>query len=216
MIKKYVAEIIGTFILIFVGTGVIIVNQHTNGSIGHIGISITWGMVVTAMIYAFGNTSGAHLNPAVTLTFWMVKLFPGKDVIPYLMSQILGAFAATLALKFLFPAEVFLGETKPAGDPMRSFYLEIIISCVLMLVILFTSQGSKEVGILAGLAIGGTVLMLVIFAGPISGTSLNPTRSLTPAMVSGHLENLWIYLTAPFIGMFSAGIVWSLMKEKST
>jgi aquaporin NIP len=219
--KKYIAELIGTFILIFVGLGSIVVDQHTPGNIGLIGIAICWGVGVTAMIYTFGNVSGAHLNPAVTLTFWMLKLLKGKDVIPYILCQAVGAFAATLALKYLFPADIFLGETErtlgetnPTGHPMRSFFLEIIISFILMTVILFTSQGAKETGILAGLAIGGTILLLVVFAGPISGTSLNPTRSLAPALVTGNSENLWIYLTAPFIGMFTAGITWRLMKEK--
>lgn len=211
--KKYVAEFLGTFILIFVGIGSIVVDQHTNGSIGLIGIAICWGVAVTALIYAFGNISGTHLNPAVTLTFWMVRLLPGKDVLPYLIAQILGAFVATGTLKYLFPAEIFLGETQPLGYPFRSFVLEIVISFILMTVILFTSQGSKETGILAGLAIGGTILFLVIFAGPISGTSMNPTRSLAPAMITGHAENLWIYLTAPFAGMFLAGISWKLMKS---
>lgn len=211
--RRYIAEFIGTFILIFVGIGSIVVDQHSGG-IGLIGVAICWGVTVMALIYTFGSISGAHLNPAVTVTFWMVKLLKGKDVLPYLICQAAGAFAATLALKYLFPAEVFLGETKPTGYPMRSFFLEIIISFILMIVILFTSQGSKETGVLAGLAIGGTVLLLVVFAGPISGTSLNPTRSLAPAIVTGNAENLWIYLTAPFIGMFSAGIVWRLMKEK--
>ncbi len=213
--RRYFAETIGTFILIFAGTGSVIVNHQTNGVLGLLGIAVTWGMVVSAMIYTFGNTSGAHLNPAVTLSFWMVKLFKGKDVIPYLVCQLIGAFAASLALKFLFPDETSLGETKPAGTPMQSFVLEIIMGFILMIVILFTSQGAKETGILAGLAIGGTILVLVLFGGPISGTSLNPTRSLAPAIVTGkHLEHLWIYLTAPFIGMFGAGIVWGVMKEK--
>jgi aquaporin NIP len=210
--RKYIAEFIGTFILIFVGIGSIVVDQHSGGP-GLIGIAICWGVTVTAMIYTFGNISGTHLNPAVTLTFWMLKLLKTKDVLPYVICQVLGAFLATYALKYLFPAEVFLGETKPNGHPMRSFILEIIISFILMIVILFTSHGSKETGILAGLAIGGTILLLVVFAGPISGTSMNPTRSLAPAVVTGNAESLWIYLTAPFIGMFLAGITWRVMKE---
>ena len=212
--KKYLAEVIGTFVLMFAGTGAIIINQEANGVIGHLGICITWGIIVSGIIYTFGSTSGAHLNPAVTLTFWMVKLFKGKDVIPYILSQAIGAFAAILILKYLFPANEMLGGTQPKGTNMQSFILEIILGFILMIVILFTSQGSKETGILAGLAIGGVILIECIFAGPISGASMNPTRSLVPAIVSGHIENLWIYLTAPIIGMFSAGIVWSLMKEK--
>lgn len=212
--KKYVAEVLGTFALVFAGTGSIIINQETSGIVSHLGICITWGIIVSAMIYTFGNVSGTHINPAVTLTFWMVRLFPGKDVVPYLLSQTAGAFGATLVLKFLFPENEFLGGTQPNGAAMRSFILEIILGFMLMLVILFTSQGSKETGILAGLAIGGVVLIEAIFAGPISGASMNPIRSISPAIVSGHIENLWVYITAPLIGMFGAGIVWRVMKEK--
>jgi aquaporin NIP len=211
--RKYIAELLGTFMLIFVGIGSIIVDQHSNGTVGLIGIAICWGVAVTALIYTFGNISGAHFNPAVTITFWMLKMMKGKDILPYLLCQLAGAFIAVFALKYLFPAQVFLGETQPDGHPMRSFVLELIISFILMIVILFTSHGSKETGVLAGLAIGGTVLLLVIFAGPISGTSLNPTRSLAPAVITGNVENVWIYLTAPFAGMMVAGIVWRLMKE---
>jgi aquaporin NIP len=211
--RKYIAEFIGTFILIFVGIGSIVVDQHSNGTIGLIGIAICWGVAVTALIYTFGSISGAHFNPAVTITFFMLKMIKAKEILPYLLCQAAGAFIAVFALKYLFPAQEFLGETKPDGHPMRSFLLEIIISFILMTVILFTSQGSKETGVLAGLAIGGTVLLLVVFAGPISGTSLNPTRSLAPAVITGHAENLWIYLTAPFAGMMIAGISWRLMQE---
>ncbi len=211
--KKYIAEFIATFILMFAGTGAIIVNQEIVGSIGHVGICVVWGLIVTAMIYTFGNISGAHMNPAVTLTFWMVKLFPGKDVIPYLISQLAGAFVASALLMYLFPANDFLGGTQPVGDTMRSFIIEIILGFMLMTVILFTSHGSKETGILAGLAIGGVILLTALFAGPISGASMNPTRSLTPAVVSGHMENIWLYLTAPVIGMFMAGISWRLLKD---
>ena len=210
--NKYIAEVIGTFCLVFAGTGAIIINQVTNGTVTHVGVCITWGLIVSAMIYTFGNTSGAHLNPAVTLSFWMVRLFKGVEVIPYLVSQAIGAFGASLVLKYLFPENEMLGGTQPAGDPMRSFVIEIILGFMLMLVVLFTSQGAKETGILAGLAIGGVVLIEALFAGPITGASMNPIRSLAPAVVSGHLENIWLYLAAPVIGMFAAGLTWRLMK----
>jgi aquaporin Z len=216
-VKKYITEFIGTFILIFVGTGSVIVNHNTHGALGLVGVALVWGLVVAALIYTFGRISGAHFNPAVTITFWMVKLLKGKDVVPYIICQLIGAFAASLVLKFIFPDEISLGETKPKGDAMQSFVLEAIMCFILMMVILFTSQGAKETGILAGLAIGGTILVLVLFGGPVSGTSLNPTRSIAPAVVSGkYLEHLWIYITAPLMGMFTAGIVWMLLKEKTS
>jgi aquaporin NIP len=210
--KKYISELIGTFALVFCGTGAIIINQETNGTIGHIGIVITCGLIVTAMIYAFGDKSGAHFNPAVTIAFSVAGLFKPKEIAPYIASQIAGAFLATGLLKALFPNNINLGATLPAGAHLQSFILEIVLAFILMLVILFTSQGSKEVGTMAGIAIGGTVLLEAMFAGPISGASMNPARSLAPAIVSGNFDTLWIYITAPILGATIATVVWKLIK----
>ena len=211
-IKKYLSEFIGTFALIFCGTGAIIVNEETNGQIGHIGICITFGLIVTAMIYAFGNKSGAHLNPAVTIAFSVANLFNRKEIAPYILSQILGALLASGLLKLLFPNNINLGGTSPSGTSLQSFVLEIIITFILMLVILMTSQGSKETGTMAGIAIGGVVLLEALFAGPISGASMNPVRSFAPALVSGNLGFIWIYLAAPLIGAMMATFTWKIIK----
>lgn len=211
--KKYIAEFIGTFALVFCGTGAIIINEQTGGQIGHAGIAITFGLIVMAMIYSFGNSSGAHFNPAVTISFWAAKRLPKKEVIPYIISQILGAFLATTILKFLFPENINLGSTIPSGPPLQSFLLEIILTFFLMLVILSTSQGSKELGIMAGLAIGATVLLEAMFAGPISGASMNPARSLSPALLSGNIQTLWIYISAPIIGALLSIIVWQSQQK---
>ena len=210
--KKYIAELIGTFALIFCGTGAVIIDEQTNGQIGHIGIAITFGLIVTAMIYTFGSKSGAHVNPAVTIAFSLANLFPRKEILPYIISQVIGAFMATTLLKLLFPANLNLGATIPTGSNLQSFILEIVLTCILMLVILFTSQGSKETGTMAGLAIGGFVLLAAMFAGPVSGASMNPVRSLSPAVVSGNITALWIYLTAPIIGAALATFVWRYLK----
>ena len=210
--KKYIAELIGTFALVFCGTGAIIIDQQTNGQVGHIGVAITFGLIVTAMIYAFGGTSGAHLNPAVTIAFSLASLFPKKEILPYIAAQITGAFIATVLLKLLFPTNINLGATIPAGPNLQSFILEIILTFILMLIILFTSQGSKETGTMAGLAIGGTVLLEAMFAGPICGASMNPARSLSPAIVSGNITTLWIYLTAPVLGAIIATFAWKYIK----
>ena len=202
--KKFIAEGIGTFALVFCGTGAIIIDQQTGGQVGHIGIAITFGLIVTVMIYTFGEISGAHINPAVTIGFWLAGIFPRKEVIPYVASQVFGAFVATCILKFLFPENLNLGTTIPANSQMQSFILEIVLTFFLMLVILFTSQGSKETGVMAGLAIGGTILVDAMFAGPISGASMNPARSFAPAIVSGNLASLWIYLIAPVTGAVMA------------
>jgi aquaporin NIP len=210
--KKYLAEAIGTFGLVFCGTGAIIINQETDGAVTHAGIAITFGLIITVMIYAFGNISGAHFNPAVTIALLVAKAFPIKEVIPYLLSQIAGAFIASLTLKFLFPLNEMLGTTQPAGLPMQSFVLEAILTFMLMLVILLVAKGSKEQGMFAGLVIGAVILLEAMFAGPICGASMNPTRSLAPAFVSGHLENLWLYLLAPTLGAVLASFAWRILK----
>jgi aquaporin Z len=188
--RKYFAEILGTFAMVFCGTGAIIINQQTNGAITHVGVAITFGLIVMAMIYALGNISGAHLNPAVTIAFTLAKKFKLKQVLPYIISQLVGAFLASLVLKYLFPTNEFLGATIPSGTAFQSFILEFILTFLLMLVIINVATGSKEQGMFAGLAIGSTVLLEAMFAGPICGASMNPARSLAPAIISGHIEHL--------------------------
>lgn len=196
---KCFAEAIGTFCLVFAGTGAIIVNDEFGGTVTHLGIALTFGLVVMAMIYAVGETSGAHLNPAVTVGFWLSRRFPAKAVGPYIGSQIIGAIAASLLLSFMFSHET-LGATKPAGPVSQSFLLEAVMTAMLMFVILGVATGAKEKGVLAGVAIGGVIAFEALFGGPVSGASMNPARSLAPAIVSGRFEHLWIYLVAPLLG----------------
>ena len=211
--KKYFSEYIATFILIFCGTGAMTIDEVTHGTVSHAGIAITFGLIVMAMIYAFGEVSGAHLNPAVTLAFAVNRSFPWREVFPYVVSQVAGAFTASIVLHFLFPASVFLGSTLPANDPMQSLVLEIILSFILMLVILQVSKGSKEQGLFAGAAIGSVVLIEAMFAGPISGASMNPARSLAPAIISRHTEHLFIYFVAPIAGCILAVIIHQFLKK---
>ncbi len=199
-INKYFAETIGTFAMVFCGTGAMVINEVTRGSVTHIGIALTFGMIVMAMIYSLGEISGAHFNPAVTIGFSVAGKFPVKHVLPYFASQAIGAFAASAMLKYLFPQSITLGATIPSGTDMQSFWLELILTYFLMLVIMRVAHGSKETGMMAGIAIGSIIALEAAFAGPISGASMNPVRSLAPAVVSGHLSSIWIYLTAPFIG----------------
>ena len=198
--KKYAAEVLGTFCLVFSGTGAIVINDVSGGAVTHVGVALTFGLVVMAMIYAIGDVSGAHLNPAVTLGFWFSKQFPGRAVIPYIVSQVLGAFLASGLLRAMFPAHANLGMTNPAGPELQSFVLEVILTAMLMFVILAVSSGAKEKGLMAGIAVGGVIGLEALFAGPICGASMNPARSLAPAVVSGNLTHLWIYLAAPVIG----------------
>jgi aquaporin Z len=202
--KPCLAEFIGAFALVFAGTGAIVINDTSGGAISHAGVALTFGLVVLAMIYAVGDISGAHLNPAVTSAFWFSGRFSGRQVFPYITSQCVGAFTASGILHFLFPAHPTLGTTLPAGAVMQSFVLEFILTFLLMFVILNVSTGAKEKGITAGIAVGAVIGLEAMFAGPICGASMNPARSLAPAVVSGHLEHLWIYLTAPFAGAWVA------------
>jgi aquaporin Z len=194
------AECLGTFALVFAGTGAIVVNEAGGGVIGHGGIALTFGLVVLAMIYAFGDVSGAHFNPAVTLGFCLARRFPARRVAPYVAAQLAGAFAASALLRALFPANEKLGSTQPAGPAWQSFVLELVLTWLLMLVILRVSTGAKEKGITAGIAVGAVIALEAMFAGPVCGASMNPARSLAPAVVSGHVEHLWLYLVAPVVG----------------
>ena len=212
--KKYYAEALGTFALVFCGTGAIIINQESGGAITHMGIAFTFGLIVMVMIYALGPVSGAHLNPAVTIAFAIAKRFPAKEIFPFILSQAIGAFLASFALRVMFPGNDLLGSTLPAGSELQSFMLEVILTFFLMLVIIQVATGSKEQGMFAGLAIGSTVLLEAMFAGPICGASMNPIRSLSPAVVSGHLEHLWIYLSAPMIGAALAIGSWKIIKSE--
>ncbi|TYP96260.1 MIP family channel protein [Tenacibaculum adriaticum] len=211
--KKYISEFIGTFAMIFCGTGAMTINEVTGGDVTHVGIAITWGFIVMAMIYAFGDISGAHFNPAVSIAFAYAKKFSWKEVPKYIVAQVLGALFASLILWFLFPTSEFYGATIPATDAMRAFVLELLLTFFLMLTIINVSTGSKEVGVIAGIAIGGVVLLEAMFAGPITKASMNPARSIAPALVSGHLEHLWLYLLAPVLGAILAVTTCKLVKD---
>jgi aquaporin Z len=198
--KKLAAECLGTFALVFTGTGAVVINDVSGGAVTHLGVALTFGLIVLAMVYALGDVSGAHLNPAVTLGFFAARRFAGRWVVPYIVCQLAGAFLASVALRFMFPGSTTLGATLPAGDALQSFVLETILAFLLMFVILSVSTGSKEKGVLAGVAVGSVIALEALFAGPISGASMNPARSLAPALVSWRLDNLWVYLTAPIVG----------------
>jgi aquaporin NIP len=210
--KRFIAEFLGTYALVFSGTGAIIINEQSHGAITHVGIAITFGLVVMSMIYAFGDISGAHLNPAVSIAFTVAGRFPLKQLGPYIFSQMAGAVLASLTLKLMFPANELLGATMPAGSDMQSFVMETILTFFLMLVIFNVAHGSKEQGMFAGVAIGSVVALEAMFAGPVSGASMNPVRSLSPAVMSGHSEHLWLYIIAPITGAVIAAPVFKILK----
>lgn len=212
--RKLFAEFLGTFALIFAGTGAIVVNQVSAGTIGHAGIALTFGLIVLAMIYTFGDVSGAHFNPAVTVAFAAARRLAWRDVTGYVVAQLLGAFGASGTMRFLFPENETLGATLPAGAMTQSFVLEVILTFLLMLVILSVSTGAKEKGITAGIAIGAVIALEAMFAGPICGASMNPARSLAPAIVSGHVTALWIYVVAPLLGALLAIPACCIVRER--
>jgi aquaporin Z len=214
MMKKYIAELVATFALVFCGTGAMIIDQEMHGVISHLGVAITWGLIVTAMIYAFGHVSGANMNPAVSIVLTLNKQLKFKDLLPYIGFQIIGAVAASIVLKCLLPSNVLLGATIPAGPEMQSFILELMLTFLLVLVVLLVSNGSDAQQKFAGIAVGAVVGLEALFAGPVCGASMNPTRSLAPAIVSGHIEHLWLYIIAPTTGALLAFVVYQFFKNK--
>lgn len=210
MKSRLFGEFTGTFILVFAGTGAVVITSLT-GAPGHVGIALTFGGVVAALIYTFGHVSGAHFNPAVTLGFWSMGEFKRQDVVPYIAAQCTGAILASLILYLLFIPQIenisevaYLGATLPRYSAFQSFLFEVILTFILMLVICGSAVHGKAVKEFAGIAIGLTVCLEAMFAGPISGASMNPARSLGPALVSLNAEHLWIYLSATCIGAILA------------
>lgn len=213
-LQKPAAEFIGTFFLVFVGTGAVIVNDISGGALTHLGIALAFGLAVAVMIYTVGDISGAHMNPAVSYGFWLAGRFPASELLPYISSQCLGAIAASLVLHGLFPTHETLGATLPSGVWWQSLVLEVLLAFFLMFVIMNVSSGAKETGIMAGLAIGGLVGLEALFAGKISGASMNPARSLGPALVSGQMHFLWLYIIAPVVGVHLGIVSCRLIRVK--
>ncbi len=211
--KKYLAEFIGTFALVFCGTGAMVINEVTNGVVSHVGVAMTWGLIVMAMIYCFGGISGAHINPAVSIAFTTAKLFNKTQLLPYIIAQLAGAFLASFVLSFLFPDSEKLGATLPSSSWQQSFILEFILTFMLMLVILFVSQQEKTQKFTA-IAVGAVVGLEAMFAGPICGASMNPARSMAPAIVSGDLSYLWVYITATILGALLACYTWLYFEKE--
>jgi aquaporin Z len=202
--RALAAELLGTYTLVFAGSGAIVVDRVSGGQVTHVGVALVFGLVVMAMIQAFGDVSGAHLNPAVTLAFRSAGRIGSRKAGLYVLAQLSGALLASATLRALFPGDTDLGGTHPAGSALQSFVLELLLSFVLMLVILAVASGSQERGLTAGITIGGVVALEALFAGPICGASMNPARSLAPALVSGQLGQAWIYVAAPALGMLLA------------
>ncbi len=207
--RELLAEFIGTFVLIFAGTGAVMVDRLSNGAITHLGIASVFGAVVTALIYSLSHISGAHFNPAVTLAFWSSGFFRRSLVVPYILAQLLGAIAASGLLRICLGAVGNLGATLPRnGEWLQSLILETVLTFILMLVIFGSGLDRRAHAGFAGIAIGLTVALEAICMGPITGASMNPVRSLAPALVSGNLQHQWLYWVAPILGAQLAVIVY--------
>jgi aquaporin Z len=205
--QRYLSEFLGTFILVLAGCGAIAVKSQTGGEPPFIGIGVIWGLIVMAVIFTIGDISGAHINPAVTLAFWVARRFSTLDVVPYILAQCLGATAAAGVLWYLFPDHVHTGVTH--FDPnvtsvTQAFVLEVLLTWFLMFAVINVSTGAKEKGITAAIALGGVISIDVLFGGQVTGASMNPARSLGPAIVAGDFDQLWLYFAGPIIGAILA------------
>lgn len=216
LLQKAVAEVISTFILVFTGCGAAMVNEISNGKVTAVGVSLAFGLVVTIMIYAVGHISGAHMNPAVTLAFAVAKHFPWTHVPLYIAAQCGGSLTAAFMLRWILHPAASEGATLPFGSDMQSFLLEIVITFVLMFVVAAVATDTRACGELAGIAVGSAVALNALMAGPISGASMNPARSLGPAVASGNYRSLWVYMAGPIVGAVAGMLVYNCIRLQDT
>ncbi len=209
--RPLVAEAIGTFALVFAGCGAVMVEAKTH-ALGQVGVALTFGLVIMAMIYAVGHVSGAHFNPAVTFSFALTRHFPWSRAGSYWVAQLAGALAAALLLRASLGNIANVGATQPSGSEAQSFLWELVMTAFLMFVILAVATDTRAIGEAAAIAIGGTIALDALFGGPISGASMNPTRSLAPALVSGDLHALWLYIVAPVIGAAVGALAYQFVR----
>lgn len=209
--RRLLAEGLGTFGLVFAGCGAVVANELSGGAVTHVGVSIVFGAIVMMMIVAFGPISGAHINPAVTIALWAARQFEAREVVPFILAQCAGALAAAATLRTLYPEATTLGATLPIGGVGPAFAMEVLLTTILMLVIMACAVGHQLSAFFAGLTIGATVALCALFGGPLTGASMNPARSLGPAVVSGDVSVLWLYCAAPVLGALFAVFLYRLL-----
>jgi len=211
--RRLTAELVGTFALVFAGCGAVMVDAKTH-ALGHVGVAITFGLVIMAMIYAVGHVSGAHFNPAVTLAFALSRHFPWPRALGYWAAQLAGALTAAALLRASLGDVADVGATQPSGSQGQSFLWELVMTFFLMFVITAVATDTLAVGEAAAIAIGGTIALDALFGGPISGASMNPARSAAPALVSGNLHALWLYIVAPAVGAGLGALVYQFVRSE--
>lgn len=211
-VRACVTELIGTFGLVFAGCGAVVIDALSGGQVTHVGVGLTFGAIVAVMIFATGHLSGAHINPAVTLAFAVFRHFPRRLVLGYWVAQIAGALAASLLLLAMFGNTAYLGATLPSGSEIQSLLLEVVLTAILMFVITAVATDNRG-GSPAAIAIGGTVALEAIFAGPISGASMNPARSLAPGLVANVMQSQWIYLVGPIVGAIIGAGLYEIVRK---
>jgi MIP family channel proteins len=214
LLRAAVAEAIGTFALVFAGAGAVMVDAKTH-ALGHVGVAITFGLVIMAMIYAVGHISGAHFNAAVTFAFALTRHFPWPRAVVYWSAQFVGALSAALLLRASLGNVAHVGATLPSGSQAQSFLFELVMTAFLMFVILAVATDTRAVGEAAAIAIGGTIGFDAMFGGPISGASMNPMRSIGPALAAGDLHALWLYIVAPVIGASVGGLAYQFVRAET-
>lgn len=209
---RALAELVGAYALVTAGCGAIMVDRLT-GSLGHLGVALTFGLIITVMIAATGHLSGAHFNPAVTVAFALTRHFPWREVPAYVLGQLVGAIAGALTLRLLFGNVASLGATVPRGSAVQSFMLEILLTAVLMFVIISVATDTRAVGQLAAIAIGATVALDALWGGPISGASMNPARSFGPALIAGIWQDQWVYWLGPLLGAIAGAFLYQFLRR---
>ncbi len=214
LLRSLAAEAIGAFALVFAGAGAVMVDAKTH-QLGHVGVAIAFGLVIMAMIYAVGHVSGAHFNGAVTFAFALTRHFPWSRAVAYWGAQLTGAVAAAALLRGSLGNIAHVGATLPSGSEGQSFLWEVVLSTILMFVIMAVATDTRAVGEAAAIAIGGTIALDAMFGGPISGASMNPMRSAGPALVSGNLHALWVYIVAPVIGTSVGALAYQFVRGET-
>jgi aquaporin NIP len=213
LLRRAAAEAIGVFALVFAGCGAIVAEAEHPGALGAVGIALVFGLVITAMIYATGHLSGAHLNPAVTIAFLVTRHLPRSEALAYIVAQLIGALIAAAALAAIWPSQpAQLGATLPSVGAGSALVYEVVMTAFLMFVIMAVATDTRAVGAAAAIAIGATVGLDALFGGPITGASMNPARSLGPALVSADLHDLWIYLAGPLVGAILGACAYQLVR----